>query len=195
MNFSKTHIDKIPLVFFDFETTGLSANNGDRVCEIGAVKILGNEEIERFSTFVYPERNIPARAFAVHGISDEDVEYAPSFVSVAGNFVKFLKGCVLCAYNIGFDLSFLNSELNRLSLSCWQGPYLDILIMARKVLPGLYRYKLAAVAESLNIENIRFHRALDDAIVTKDVFLHLKSRLLDADTNSLEQFISLCGGC
>ncbi|MFH1380060.1 MAG: 3'-5' exonuclease [bacterium] len=155
------------LVILDVETTGLSPCLGDRVCEIGAVKVKNGRIVDTFHSLINPQRQISYGAYLVNGISQEMVDQAPTFREIALDFLLFIENTRIAAYNSWFDISFINSELNiageHHTLS--NNDYLDILIVARNLLPGLPGYSLSKVARSLKIKISAAHRALDDSIL------------------------------
>ncbi|MCK4601888.1 MAG: 3'-5' exonuclease [Phycisphaerae bacterium] len=103
-----------PVAVIDFETTGLNAGL-DRILEVAVVRIdPGNEPQLVFDTLVNPKR--PVAATEIHGITDDDVEHAPTFSEIAGDFVRSISGCVVAAYNVYFDIRFLDYELRETGL-------------------------------------------------------------------------------
>jgi DNA polymerase III subunit epsilon len=104
---------KNPIVFFDLETTGMNIAS-DRIVEISTLKIHPNGKEEMFTQRINPTIPINPAATVVHGISDEDVKDAPTFVSIARNLAKDLEGCDLAGYNLHkFDLPLLVEEFLR----------------------------------------------------------------------------------
>jgi len=192
MKLSQKDIDDVELVFFDVETTGLYPSSGDTVCEIGAVKIKGPTQVSVFNELINPKRKIPPEASAVHHIYDSDVEAKPYFEEIVDRFLYFIGSSVLCGYNVGFDLGFLNAELTKIKYLPIDIPSIDVLIMARRMVQAAH-YNLKAVAEHLNILARNFHRALDDAIVTKDIFLIIKDMAEKKGIRRVGDFISLYG--
>ncbi len=164
-------LNKATYTVFDLETTGLYPYSGDRICEIGAVRINDkSKEKKRFYSLVDPGRPLSSGAFAVNGITPEMLEGAPAIDEVLPEFMRFIKGSALVAYNAGFDLGFLESALGEKSEILKDYIIIDALALARKLFPGIGRYNLANVAESLGIQTLANHRAMDDTIVTMKVF-------------------------
>ncbi|MFA5008240.1 MAG: 3'-5' exonuclease [Candidatus Omnitrophota bacterium] len=189
----KKNIEDFNLVFFDLETTGLDAMAGDAICEIGALKVRGRENIEKFHALVNPKKPVPETAFKIHHISDEDLKDAPYFEDIIDKFIDFLKDSIVLAYNIDFDLGFINYELKQMNRELLELPAIDILCMARKTL-RLPRYNLGEIVSFFNIEHSgKLHRAMDDAYVTSKVFFKLRDILKQGNLNNLEDFISLYG--
>src|SRR6266705_2515702 len=125
-----SHLDEVDFAVIDFETTGLSPDSGDRVCEIGAVKLRGGAVIETMGTLINPQRPISAGAFAVNGISPEMVADAPAFQEIAGKVSSFIEGSVLAAYNAPFDMSFLANEFSLSAIQPPANPVVDALALA-----------------------------------------------------------------
>lgn len=106
-----------PLAFFDLETTGTSVMN-DRIVEIAIIKLLPGGKMKSFLSRVNPEIPIPASSTAVHGISDEDVVFEPTFRALAPSIREFLRGCDFSGYNVRrFDLPLLVREFERVGIS------------------------------------------------------------------------------
>ena len=103
-----------PLVFFDTETTGTDPRE-DRIVEFAAVKLYPDEKRENLRILVNPNVPIPRESSRIHGITDADVEGAPSFGECASEILAFIDGCDLAGYNITrFDVPLLAAELERI---------------------------------------------------------------------------------
>lgn len=104
---------KIPLCFFDLETTGVNVSQ-DRIVEIAVIKVMTNGEVIRKSNRVNPTIPIPAESSAIHGIYDADVEGKPTFKEIAKDYAKFFEGADLAGFNIlKFDVPMLVEEFLR----------------------------------------------------------------------------------
>lgn len=104
---------KIPLCFFDLETTGINITQ-DRILEIAIIKVLPSGEVIRKSNVVNPTIPIPAESTAIHGISEADVKDKPTFKEVAKDYAKFFEGADLAGFNIlKFDVPMLVEEFLR----------------------------------------------------------------------------------
>lgn len=196
MDLART-IEDYDLTFLDIETTGLNAELGDTICEIAAIKVRKRREVGRFHSLVNPKRNIPQEAYLIHKISDQDVETAPVFENIADDFISFLEnqgeGTVVCAYNIGFDLAFINRELELAKHSCLNLPAVDILRMARRTVKTK-RYGLEAIATFYNMEeDAEFHRAIGDSLIASRIFFRLRDTLRKGGIDSLQDFVFLFG--
>lgn len=155
----------------DVETTGLSPDAGDRVCEIGILKLRGGAIVDTFSSLIDPQRPISEGAYAVNRISPAMLAGAPEFSEVAEKVLAMAEGSVLVAYNAPFDTSFLASELRLAGYRALPNPVVDALKLARQILPGLGRYPQGNVARVIGIPMPVQHRALEDAMVTAHLFI------------------------
>ncbi|MBR4015707.1 MAG: PolC-type DNA polymerase III [Anaerotignum sp.] len=165
-------------VVFDIETTGLSRET-ERITEIGAVKVKEGKIIDRFSTFVNPEKPISAEITKLTGITDEMVADAPKIREILPEFLAFCGDAVLVAHNAGFDMGFirLNAEKN-----CGievRNTVLDTVELARILLPELGKHKLDIVCAHLGVELKGHHRAVNDAEATAEVFLRFVDMLVE----------------
>ena len=164
-------------IVLDTETTGLEPEQGHRIIEIGCVEMVNRRLSGRhFQQYVRPDRRIDPAAFAVHGISNEDLEDKPPFCEVAGEFLAFIDGAELIIHNAPFDVGFLDHELARLGGE--QPPIesycsvLDTLALARGLHPG-QRNSLDALCKRYTVDNSEreLHGALLDAEILADVYL------------------------
>ena len=147
---------------FDIETTGLDSEN-DRITEIGAVIMRGSEEISRFCTFVNPEMHIPASITRLTGISDSDVENAPSQEQAVRELLDFVGDRPLAAHNASFDVGFIWEAAQRYGIK-FSPDYIDTLAIAQGLLPELKNHRLDTVSDALALPQFNHHRASDDAL-------------------------------
>ena len=148
----------------DVETTGFNFRKGDRIVEIGIVKI--DEEgnfIEGFDTLLNPEQDVGP--VTVHGITNEMVKDAPKFSEIVFDILEFLKNSYVAAHNADFDFPFINNELTRIGLTPLSGGFCTLKI-ARKLLPNLPSRSLQYLAKYFNVKNDLPHSAYSDAFAT-----------------------------
>lgn len=187
-------IEEVEFTVFDTETTGLAPQAGDRIVEIAAVRIKGDQVLGTFESLVNPGRDISEAAFAVNHISQKMLEQAPAIEAVMPGFLDFSKDSCLCCYNAGFDMGFLNNELKLMDKDILrQAQVIDILKMSRRLLPGLERYALWFVAQQLGIRQQQEHRALSDVRMTLGVFNRLRDNLSRKGIDDFDNFLSLFG--
>jgi len=186
------HIDDVEFTIFDTETTGLDFGAGERIVEIAGVRFKGETIIAEFDSLVNSGKPVSPGAFAVNKISAGMLQTAPGAEKAIPDFLNFVANSCLASYNTEFDLGFLDNELNLLKLEARSPTQaLDILTLARNVLPGLQRYALWFVAEQLGIKNDQKHRALADVQLTLQVFKKLKTIVLSKGLIDLSQILSL----
>ena len=174
----------------DIETTGATPGFC-KITEIGAVRIEGGREVDRFSALVNPGMRIPAMITGITGIDDETVAGAPPIEVVLPKFVDFAAHSVLVAHNAPFDLGFLDYELGRLRGQTFPRPALDTLRMARKLCPQ-QKCSLSALAYRFDTRVKPVHRALHDAQATGELLLLFLSWLQEQGMNTLEEVARYC---
>lgn len=165
-------------IVLDTETTGLSAENGDRIIEIGCVELLNRKLTgNNLHFYVNPERDSHEDALKVHGISNEFLKDKPKFAAIADELLEYLRDAELIIHNAPFDISFLNKELQRLGMSPIHsviGHVTDSLVMAKEMFPGK-RNGLDALCDRLGVDNSgrTLHGALLDAELLADVYINM----------------------
>ncbi len=185
-------IDEISIVVFDVETTGMEPSQGARICELAAVKLAGGRLSETFESLVNPQMPIDGGAYAIHHISNEMVQSAPTMARVMPAFLAFIEGSAIAAYNAPFDMAFLHRELERTTVLFQEpGPVLDILLLAKRCLPQLGRYPLWNVARHCQIDFPQQHRALQDAQVAAEVLLRLVPMAQELGMRRVGDFVAL----
>lgn len=159
-----------PIVVLDVETTGLSADGGDRVVEVGLVRLGSDLRIEQeYTTLINPQRKMGASS--IHGIRDADVEDAPTFAEIAGNVGAILEGAIVAAHNAAFDVGFLMSEFEYVGLlqrlpPGLSLPIIDTLALSRDLMPSAPDHRLSTVCAACGIPAWKQHGALADAKAT-----------------------------
>ena len=163
-------------IFLDTETTGLNAEGGDRIVEIGCVEMIGRRLTgDNRHYYLNPQRASHPDALRVHGLSEEFLADKPLFESVAADLVGYLTGAEVVIHNAPFDLGFLDEELRR----CGRGPVAaqvaqvtDSLLMAREMFPGKSN-SLDALCKRLEVDNSNrtLHGALLDAGLLAEVYI------------------------
>ncbi len=104
-------------IVLDTETTGLSAENGDRIIELGCVELLSRKLTgNNLHLYLNPERDSHEDALKVHGISNEFLRDKPKFAEVVHDILEYLRGAELIIHNASFDVGFLDKELELVGL-------------------------------------------------------------------------------
>ena len=165
-------------VFFDTETTGLEADKGDRIIEIGCVEMVNRQLTgNNLHLYINPERASHEDALRVHGLTEEFLSDKPKFAEIVDPLLAFLAGAELVIHNAPFDIGFVNAELRRLKrgvLTDHVGSVRDTLLMARDLFPGKAN-SLDALCRRLEVDNTKrvLHGALLDAELLADVYIRL----------------------
>ena len=163
-------------IVLDTETTGLSASEGDRIIEIGAIELKSRQMTQNnFHYYINPERDSHPDALAIHGLTTEFLSDKPKFADIAAAFCDYIRGAELIIHNASFDIGFLNAELVRLDMPRVDElakNVIDTLAMAREIFPGR-RNSLDALCDRYEIDNTHrdLHGALIDSALLADVYL------------------------
>jgi DNA polymerase-3 subunit epsilon len=148
-------------VVVDIETTG-AWSSGDRVTEIGAVKVRNHRVVDEWHSLINPQRSIPAKIVQLTGITDEMVRGAPLFAEVADAFMEFMGDSIFVAHNVNFDYGFIAYEFEKIERR-FRFPKLCTCAGMRRRYPGHQSYGLGKLCEIYGIELDDHHRALCDA--------------------------------
>ncbi|MFV3127351.1 DNA polymerase III subunit epsilon [Niveispirillum sp. KHB5.9] len=162
-------------IVLDTETTGIDPLNGDRVVEIGCVELFNHVATgKHYHCYLNPERDMPAEAEAVHGLSSAFLSDKPIFPAVVGDFRDFIGDSQLVIHNASFDIGFLNMELVRIGMPKLTNPVVDTVKIARKRFPGAPA-SLDALCRRFEIDNSNrtLHGALLDSQLLAEVYLEL----------------------
>nr|BBH95104.1 hypothetical protein KTA_33030 [Thermogemmatispora argillosa] len=164
-------LTSLDFVALDIETTGLRPGR-DRIIELGAWRLRGEEIKEQFHSLVNPERSVPTAIVRLTGLDEHRLTAAPRIEMLLPEWLRFCSGAILVGHNLSFDLHFLAYEAARLNLD-WPRQGIDLLALARYLLPHQRRFSLAALAERLHVPLTTPHRALADAKATALLFVKL----------------------
>jgi DNA polymerase III subunit epsilon len=165
-------------IFLDTETTGLSAEGGDRLIEIGCLEMVNRRLTgAHLHLYVNPERSSSEEAFKVHGISDAFLADKPRFADVAEQLLAYVAGAEIIIHNAAFDVGFIDAELRRLDRQPFRSQVAkvtDSLVMAREMFPGKSN-SLDALCRRLEVDNSNrtLHGALLDAGLLAEVYIRL----------------------
>ena len=164
-------LDEVEFVVLDTETTGLRPN-ADRVIEVAAVRLRAGEIIASFQSLLNPGRRLPPFITKFTGISQDMVNGAPYAKDIFPELMQFIEGATLVGHNVSFDINFLTHEAYLLGLAFPPDGF-DTILLARRFLPGLKRFRLDTVADHLKIPTANRHRAMGDVKVTAAIFLRI----------------------
>ncbi len=188
MNTSATPLMSLDAVAIDTETTGLDARTA-RIVEIAVLRMRGLRLSHEGSLdlIIRPQIPIPASASEIHGITEKDLRGAPEFRHVVAALDERINDAVVIGHNIGYDLAVIDREYARAGLT-WKVPRsLDVRALARLADPHLASYGLRALCDWLDVDIIRRHRALPDALAAAKVFIGLVPRLRSCGIRTLAE--------
>jgi DNA polymerase III subunit epsilon len=165
-------------VFLDTETTGLYAEGGDRVIEIGCVELVNRKLTgNNLHFYLNPGRDSHEEALAIHGITSEFLSDKPKFEEVVEALLEYLQGAHVIIHNAAFDIGFLDMELKLTGRPVFKehvSSVVDTLVMAKEMFPGK-RNSLNALCDRLGVDNSgrTLHGALLDAELLAEVYINL----------------------
>ena len=176
------------VVVLDFETSGLSPDNGDRPIEVGAVRIEEGTLTGRFQMLMNPGFRINSLITQITGINNHMLKDAPGCAEVMREFADFLKTDNLIAHNASFDRRFLDTELKRINRN-YPGEFACSLLISRRLYQEIPNHQLETLIKYKNIPSDgQFHRALADSEMTAKLWLRM---LLDIEEKYGLKSISL----
>jgi DNA polymerase III epsilon subunit family exonuclease len=179
-----------PIVFLDTETATLLG--APHLLEIGAVRVVDGEAVDRFDTLVRPQVPIEAEATAIHGIPDDAVRDAPDAGEAIARFLSWLGDDWMAAHGARFDAGVLAFECVRWGLAPPAAPILDTVKIARRLLPDSPDHKLPTLCQVLEIETAVHHRALPDAVSCWKVLEACLERLPADPPATAADLLGLC---
>jgi DNA polymerase-3 subunit epsilon len=180
-------LDELEVVVFDLETTGFSAYGGDEIISIGAVIVKGNQVLKNqtFYTVVNPKRDIPTEIVELTGIEQKMVDQAPEIIDALSDFLDFVGTRVLIAHGTGHDRHFLNAALWRTSRVSLEHRMLDTMLITKWLYPQQQDLALDTLLEMHNIAIKNRHHALEDALMTGDLWVSYFQQIINKDILTL----------
>ncbi|MCY2687648.1 exonuclease domain-containing protein [Salinimicrobium sp. TH3] len=169
----------------DVETTG-GGINGNRLTEICIVLLRGEKVVDKFTSLINPEKEIPRQITGLTGIDNSMVADAPKFYEVAKKVEELTRDAIFVAHNVNFDYNVLRNEFRELGFE-YNRRKLCTVRLSRKLIPGLFSYSLGRLCDSINIPIINRHRAEGDTDATVILFQRLLS--LDDDYRVINSFL------
>lgn len=191
---SATPLLALDAVALDTETTSLDPRVA-RIVEIAAVRLSSGRlnTQDSFRVLVNPGVPMPEIARRVHGIGDDQVRTAPSFIEVWQSLSDRISGTVMIGHSIGFDLAILARETERVGAKFSRPRTLDVCLLAQIVEPALADYSLDSLASWLGVTVTDRHSALGDALTVGRIFVALVPKLRDVKIRTLAEAEAACG--
>lgn len=171
----------------DVETTGLEPDWGHRVCEVGVIVWRDGREVDRFWSLVNPGRAIEPSAALVNRLTEEMLRDAPSMETILPSLRTILTHRVLVAYNASFDIGFLRREFRLAGEELPPFRTIDVMALAKRLLPDLGRYPLARVVEAMGIGFASPHRAMADVLATSAAFLRFVDQVSEQGLATVDE--------
>ena len=166
-----TPLSQLEFVAFDLETTGLDAQV-HKIIELAAVKFSLQKTGPRFTTLINPCIPVPITASQINGITDQMLQDKPRIQDVLPHFINFVGSTILVAHNAQFDLSFLTRSLHTCKLQPVNNFIIDTMELAKQILPNQNKYSLGFLSRTLMLPTASTHRAEEDTLACKELFLY-----------------------
>ena len=188
-----TKLEGTTYVVFDTETTGFNAGGEDQMIEIGAVKICGDEIIDRFDELIDPHRPLPKKITELTCITDEMLEGKEDEEIVTKKFLEWAGDLPMVAHNAKFDISFIEMAMKKYNLGTFKNTVIDTLELSRTLDQGFARHGLSALVKRYNIpwEEDAHHRADYDAEGTAKVFAKMLQKLIAQNYDTISDLSKL----
>ncbi|QKS71307.1 3'-5' exoribonuclease [Paenalkalicoccus suaedae] len=182
------HLKDITYTVFDLETTGFYPNVGDEILSIGALKMNVNHISfpEQYYELVHVNKPIPKAVQKLTELTNDDCRYAKKFPEVLQSFLEFADNTVLVAHPASFDVVFLKEMCKKWGLPVPPFTYIDSYLVANDLFPDS-KNSLDELLERFDINQLERHHALNDALMTADMFTKLIDELVIREINTLEE--------
>jgi DNA polymerase-3 subunit epsilon len=186
-------LHNMELVVFDLETTGFSPYNGDEIISFGGVSVVGGEILQdhTYYSMVNPKRNISQEIEHLTGITNEMVTKAPDLLLVLKDFFEFVGQKVLVAHATGHDKNFLNAALWKTSKVSLTHRVLDIMMIAKWLMPRRKDYSLDALLQEFGIDITQRHHALEDSLMTAKLWSRFMEEIKSRNVDTLGDLYTL----
>ncbi|NEN74796.1 DNA polymerase III subunit epsilon [Pelistega sp. NLN82] len=164
-------------IVFDTETTGLKTEDGNRIIELGCVELIDRRLTgNNLHLYFNPQRDSEPDALKVHGLTTDFLSQYPTFDQQIQQIIEYIKGAEMIAHNAPFDIGFLNHEFALAgypSIHQYVPKFLDTLVLAKELIPGVKRLSLDALCARFEIDNSHreLHGALLDSELLADVYI------------------------
>lgn len=167
----------------DIETTGLSASTNE-IIEISALKVRNDKIINRFSSLIKPQKPIGSFITNLTGITNDMVSTAPDITKVLPEFTDFLEEDCIIGHNVHFDINFIYENLKRHFDKELLNDYTDTMRLSRKYCK-FKSHRLSYLAEQFDISTEGHHRALNDCIMTYEIYKKIKEIALNTQEKTI----------
>ncbi len=181
-----TDLDQTTFIFLDTETTGDQPHR-DRIIELSAIKVRGEEILESFDELIDPEMKLPEICEQVSGITQDMVRGKPKFGQVVDRFLEFLGDDIIVAHNADFDRQFVNHELMMAGKPTLSNAQFCTWRLSKRILPKMERYSLEFLADYYGIDKGEAHRALDDTKTAWQFFRKMVGMMRQKDLANLDK--------
>ncbi len=170
----KQSLSSCTFTVFDLETTGFFPEIGDEIISIGAIKIHNQQVLEKetFYQVINPLQNVSKETEIFTGLNKKDFQHAVTLPVGLEGFLEFSKGTILVAHPATFDINFLQKRIKKWDLPSFNPVYIDSFALSNFLLDTQDSY-LDKMVETYNIVMRERHHALNDAIMTAEVFVRL----------------------
>lgn len=175
-----------PIIVLDFETTGLQPENGDRITEVGMVRIESGRVVDHYESLVNCGTRVPRHITAYTGITQQMVDAAPPVADVMRQMARFIGETSVVSHSATFDQRFFIRECRRLRIGIVLEPFICSMRLARRIYPELRSHSLAELARALQLPGHgAAHRAAVDARVTAELMMRMGHDIADLYDNAL----------
>lgn len=184
----KIDLEEVTYTIFDLETTGLIPEVGHEIISIGAIQVKGFAYCNRktFYRIVKPVRPIPKNVTELTGIDVNTIHHGENFIDVFSEFLSYSRDTILVAHPAKFDVRFLKTMLKRWKLPVYHPIVIDSQEIAKFVIPNM-QSQLDSLIRYYNLQQLDRHHALNDAIMTAELFEHLLKDIKEKNINSYEK--------
>lgn len=178
-------------VIFDLETTGLSANEGDQIIEIGAVKISNGKIIDKFDELIDPGKPLDPKITEITCITNDMLKGRPNEKDMVIKFMNWVGNLPMVAHNARFDLSFLEMAYFKYNLGKLKNTIIDTLGLSRYLESHERYHNLATLVKRYNIEwdEDKHHRADYDSRGTALIFYQMLKKLELNEITTLKDLV------
>ncbi|MGI8316205.1 3'-5' exonuclease [Halobacillus mangrovi] len=187
-SFGSNPLKDLDYTIFDLETTGFLPEIGHEIISIGAIRLQGLDACHRktFHQVIRPIRPVNNQTLSLTGLTRDRLRNASPFIEGFQNFMEFSEGSVLVAHPAKFDMRFLQTMLKRWKLPSYHPPVIDSQLLAQWLLPSV-KHQLDPLLKQFGIEKRARHHALNDAIMTAELFSELLSITLEKEISTLDE--------